>query len=93
MMMGDPIDKELEESEFKCDEGGNSGAKTKDLVHKCNSDPGGITSSRSSPTVRSFKYPSGGVTRKCVLTLDGYSYVIGKVTSSPHKTPTKLTST
>lgn len=50
----------------------------KDLVHKCNSDPGGITNNRNSPCIRAVKYPIAGVTRKCVLTLDGYSYVIGK---------------
>lgn len=39
----------------------------KEAVHKCHSDPGG-----SARRVRAI----GG--RKCVLTLDGYSYVIGE---------------
>ncbi|KAG8278242.1 hypothetical protein J6590_025559 [Homalodisca vitripennis] len=42
----------------------------KEAVHKCHSDPGGSGAARR---VRSY---SG---RKCVLTLDGYSYVIGEL--------------
>lgn len=54
------------------------GGKTKDLVHKCHSDPGKILANRNA--ARTVRHPmsSTGATRKCVLTLDGYSYVIGK---------------
>lgn len=59
-------------------------SRTKDLVHKCQSDPGGWSSMRSQIN-RSPRYPASGTsnmtttTRKCVLTLDGYNYVIGKL--------------
>lgn len=59
-------------------------SRTKDLVHKCQSDPGGRSSTRSHIN-RSPRYPASGAsnmtttTRKCVLTLDGYNYVIGKL--------------
>lgn len=46
--------------------------RSKELVHKCNSDPGG-KKENSQPRLR-----SSSTSRKCVLTLDGYSYVIGK---------------
>lgn len=42
----------------------------KTIVNKCFSDP-------SSIRVRTSRYQTGSTTRKCVLTLDGYSYVIG----------------
>lgn len=51
------------------------GAIGKDPVHKCFSDP--CKKTATTPTTRVIKYPSG-VTRKCLLTLDGYSYVIGE---------------
>lgn len=51
----------------------NSG---KTLVNKCFSDP-------SSIRVRTSRYQTGSTTRKCVLTLDGYSYVIGNALISP----------
>jgi len=44
--------------------------RTKDLVHKCHSDPGKVQAQRQ---CRQVVAP-----RKCLLTLDGYSYVIGK---------------
>lgn len=60
-------------------------SRTKDLVHKCQSDPGGRTTMRSQLN-RSPRYPAASgasnmttTTRKCVLTLDGYNYVIGKL--------------
>lgn len=60
---------------------GGSGVRCKDLVHKCPSDPGKVVKANTSARAllaRSLRYPSGGTTRKCVLTLDGYSYVIGE---------------
>lgn len=61
------------------------GGRAKDLVHKCPSDPGKVVATSSCLSKQlnqrtSLKYPSSGgpLTRKCVLTLDGYSYVIGE---------------
>lgn len=69
--MGDSSDDELEHDT-------TPGGKVKDLVHKCHSDPGKILANRNA--ARTARHPSSstGATRKCVLTLDGYSYVIGK---------------
>ncbi|KAL1457700.1 hypothetical protein WDU94_007898 [Cyamophila willieti] len=61
----------------------------KELVHKCNSDPGGGRRSIgiqedsggggiARRTRSGSSYSHIPVARKCVLTLDGYSYVIGK---------------
>ncbi|KAI5705483.1 hypothetical protein M8J75_015476 [Diaphorina citri] len=60
----------------------------KEVVHKCNSDPGGGRRSIgiqedsgggiSRRTRSGSSYSHIPVARKCVLTLDGYSYVIGK---------------
>lgn len=55
-------------------EGG--GGQEKEAVHKCHSDPGGgVPPAGPSRRLRSI---SGHPSRKCVLTLDGYSYVIGE---------------
>lgn len=65
-------------------------SRTKDLVHKCQSDPGGRSTMRSQIN-RSLRHPACGAsnvtttTRKCVLTLDGYNYVIGKLFNSNQK--------
>lgn len=51
----------------------------KELVHKCHSDPGGGRALGAAPRTQRYRSTSG-VARKCVLTLDGYSYVIGELT-------------
>lgn len=64
----------------------------KDPVHKCHSDPGGgaggdpvgtygtgtTSAGRISRMPNIQSVPITQTTRKCVLTLDGYSYVIGE---------------
>lgn len=56
---------------------GNSNlANDKELVHKCHSDPGGGRALGAAPRTHRHRSVSGAL-RKCVLTLDGYSYVIG----------------
>lgn len=64
----------------------NKSERAKDLVHKCPSDPGKILAERNNAkqSRAAFQNPANlqpstsATTRKCVLTLDGYSYVIGK---------------
>lgn len=75
-------------------------SRARDLVHKCQSDPGGsrvstalnVNANRSSQTRSSFRNQSPSssssataTTRKCVLTLDGYNYVIGKPQSNQNR--------
>lgn len=69
--MGDSSDDELEQDVPQ-------GGKVKDLVHKCHSDPGKILANRNAARAARHPMTSTGATRKCVLTLDGYSYVIGE---------------
>lgn len=59
--------------------------QSKDPVQKCHSDPGAASTGGTpcSPGKRISRrlvpgIPSSSNTRKCVLTLDGYSYVIGE---------------
>ncbi|XP_026314494.1 calcium/calmodulin-dependent 3',5'-cyclic nucleotide phosphodiesterase 1-like isoform X2 [Hyposmocoma kahamanoa] len=55
---------------------GNSNVESdKELVHKCHSDPGGGRALGSNPRTHRHRSASGAA-KKCVLTLDGYSYVI-----------------
>lgn len=59
---------------------GGSSVSDKELVHKCHSDPGGGRALGAAPRAQRHRSASGAA-RKCVLTLDGYSYVIGKCLS------------
>lgn len=71
--MGDSSEDEQIDEYDEC--GGSE--RLKDLVHKSHSDPGKVTGRPPAPS-RYPILPTGPTTRKCVLTLDGYSYVIGK---------------
>ncbi|XP_047987111.1 calcium/calmodulin-dependent 3',5'-cyclic nucleotide phosphodiesterase 1 [Leguminivora glycinivorella] len=54
---------------------GGGSVSDKELVHKCHSDPGGGRALGAAPRTVRHRSASGAA-RKCVLTLDGYSYVI-----------------
>lgn len=73
--MGDSSEEEIIDEYDECPSG-----RVKDLVHKSHSDPGNRNA--AARQVRHHHHhhplPTGPTTRKCVLTLDGYSYVIGK---------------
>ncbi|KAG6441195.1 hypothetical protein O3G_MSEX001686 [Manduca sexta] len=56
---------------------GKGSVADKELVHKCHSDPGGGRALGAAPRTHRHRSASGAL-RKCVLTLDGYSYVIGE---------------
>lgn len=57
---------------------GSASVSSKEMVHKCNSDPGGGQALGAAPRTQRHRSASGAP-RKCVLTLDGYSYVIGEI--------------
>lgn len=61
-------------------DGNSNVGSDKELVHKCHSDPGGGRALGAAPRTHRHRSASGAP-RKCVLTLDGYSYVIGKLLS------------
>ncbi|XP_059058088.1 dual specificity calcium/calmodulin-dependent 3',5'-cyclic nucleotide phosphodiesterase 1 isoform X2 [Achroia grisella] len=56
-------------------DGNSNVSNDKELVHKCHSDPGGGMALGAAPRPHRHRSASGAP-RKCVLTLDGYSYVI-----------------
>ncbi|XP_077296026.1 dual specificity calcium/calmodulin-dependent 3',5'-cyclic nucleotide phosphodiesterase 1A-like isoform X8 [Arctopsyche grandis] len=62
-------------AESDVDSPGQGGIRGKDPVHKCHSDPGGGRS-EGARALRQHRPPAAPNARKCVLTLDGYSYVI-----------------
>jgi hypothetical protein len=71
--MGDSSDDEQIDEYDECPR------NTKDLVQKCHSDPGKFRDKNiATARVSRCSNPMSSTTRKCVLTLDGYSYVIGK---------------
>ncbi|XP_069356078.1 dual specificity calcium/calmodulin-dependent 3',5'-cyclic nucleotide phosphodiesterase 1 isoform X2 [Maniola hyperantus] len=65
----------LEASRQGSVDGNSTLASDKELVHKCHSDPGGGRALGAIPRTHRHRSVSGAL-RKCVLTLDGYSYVI-----------------
>ncbi|XP_028034156.1 calcium/calmodulin-dependent 3',5'-cyclic nucleotide phosphodiesterase 1 isoform X6 [Bombyx mandarina] len=72
MWRGKPL---LEGSRQGSVDGKSNVSNDKELVHKCHSDPGGGRALGAAPRTHRHRSASGAL-RKCVLTLDGYSYVI-----------------
>ncbi|KAL4713005.1 hypothetical protein ACJJTC_012075 [Scirpophaga incertulas] len=63
----------LESSRQGSVDGGGTVSSDKELVHKCHSDPGGGRALGAVP--RAYRHRSAsGAPKKCVLTLDGYSW-------------------
>lgn len=57
---------------------GDGGGGSGDGESECSKDKCHTEDPSKKSSTRAVRHPSGGTMRKCVLTLDGYSYVIGE---------------